>query len=198
MHTPPREQKPRLRYHVLGIICLSIVMLFLLDSATDEEVLDIASLLEMQAQDFDYFMTNIDSTHYAQSGLADYQFSAQRVTHYPNPEYSLVNAPELLIIREDQSRWTINSDSGVLDRENERQRLVLNDNVIINGITRDGRPLNIYTDSLTIYPDEKSMRSESDVLFESEGFSSRSRGFFADMNSNEIRQLANGQLHYEN
>lgn len=189
-----------LRYHILAVALLSAVVWFLLDTATDDEPLDISSLLQMSEQGYDYFMANIDSIHYTSDGEVDYRFKANRITHFPNPEYSLVESPRFLVFREDESNWEINSTKGrvEIDPETNQERLLLNENVIINGISNDGRQVNIFTDSLVIYPAEKNMRSDSDVTIESDGFVSSSRGFTADLNTNIVRQLSEGQMQYDN
>jgi LPS export ABC transporter protein LptC len=189
-----------LRYHILAVALLSAVVWFLLDTATDDEPLDISSLLQMSEQGYDYFMANIDSIHYTSDGEVDYRFKANRITHFPNPEYSLVESPRFLVFREDESNWEINSTKGrvEIDPETNQERLLLNENVIINGISNDGRQVNIFTDSLVIYPAEKNMRSDSDVTIESDGFVSSSRGFTADLNTNIVRQLSEGRMQYDN
>jgi len=189
-----------LRYHILAVALLSAVVWFLLDTATDDEPLDISSLLQMSEQGYDYFMANIDSIHYTSDGEVDYRFKANRITHFPNPEYSLVESPRFLVFREDESNWEINSTKGrvEIDPETNQERLLLNENVIINGISNDGRQVKIFTDSLVIYPAEKNMRSDSDVTIESDGFVSSSRGFTADLNTNIVRQLSEGQMQYDN
>ena len=200
--TTETEPKPdsNFRFHLAGIIFLGIIMLYLLDSATENEILSISSLLDIGEQEYDYFMANVDSIHYQSNGRADYRFQAQRVTHYPNPEYSDIDQPSFLIYREDNTNWLVNSVSGRVDMDPDRnqERLVLNENVIINGVTADGTQVNIYTDTLTIYPEEKSLHSDSDVLFESDGMMSSSTGFNADLNTNVIQQLANGKIEYDN
>jgi LPS export ABC transporter protein LptC len=196
----PLLGKSSLRYHFLAIFLLSGVMYYLLDSATDEEILDITRLLDLQSQDYDYFMANVDTVHYSADGISDYRFQALRVTHFPNPEYSIIEAPLFMLYGADNAAWEIHSETGriELDTQRNQERLELNENVIIRGIAADGTPVNIYTDSLTIYPEEKSMSTQSNVLFETEGFSSTSTGINADLNINVFRQLANGQLQYDN
>jgi len=189
-----------LRYHILAVALLSAVVWFLLDTATDDEPLDISSLLQMSEQGYDYFMANVDSIHYTSNGEVDYRFKANRITHFPNPEYSLVESPRFLVFREDESNWEINSTKGrvEIDPETNQERLLLHENVIINRISNDGRQVNIFTDSLMIYPAEKNMRSDSDVTIESDGFVSSSRGFTADLNTNIVRQLSEGRMQYDN
>jgi len=189
-----------LRYHILAVALLSAVVWFLLDTASDDEPLDISSLLQMSEQGYDYFMANVDSIHYTSNGEVDYRFKANRITHFPNPEYSLVESPRFLVFREDESNWEINSTKGrvEIDPETNQERLLLNENVIINGLSNDGRQVNIFTDSLVIYPAEKNMRSDSDVTIESDGFVSSSRGFTADLNTNIVRQLSEGRMQYDN
>ena len=189
-----------LRYHILAVALLSALVWFLLDTATDDEPLDISSLLQMSEQGYDYFMANVDSIHYTSNGEVDYRFKANRITHFPNPEYSLVESPRFLVFREDESNWEINSTKGrvEIDPETNQERLLLHENVIINRISNDGRQVNIFTDSLVIYPAEKNMRSDSDVTIESDGFVSSSRGFTADLNTNIVRQLSEGRMQYDN
>lgn len=196
----PAPVRTKLRYHISGILILSTIMYYLLDSATDDEVLNISSLLEMSEQGYDYFMADVDSIHYLANGDVDYLFQASRVTHYPNPEVSILEDPRFMIFQDNASNWEINSVTGrvEMDEGRSQERLILNDNVIINGTTADGRPVNITTDTLTIYPEAKSMHSESDVIFKSDGMISSSTGFSADLNTNVIRQLANGRMQYEN
>lgn len=188
-----------LRLHVLAIIVLGAIVFYLLDSATDEDVLDISRLLELSEQEYDYFMANVDSMHYTLDGRADYRFRADRVTHFPNPEVSLIDAPRFILFQEDQSAWRINALSGRLEMDPDRnqERLVLVDDVIIDGITAQGRPVRITTDALTLWPEDGDMRTDRDVLLESDGFITTSQGLFADINTNVIRQLANGQMQYE-
>ncbi len=202
--TPTYSQQvtPRssLKKHLLAILLLSAVMYYLLDSATDEEVLAISRLMELQAQDYDYFMADVDSVHYLESGLADYRFQASRLTHFPNPEISILDTPRFLLFSEDNSTWEIKAANGSIefDPTKNQDRLELNENVTIYGLTADGREINIYTDTLTIYPEDKLLSTQSSVLFESEGFRSTSLGITADLSANTFRQLADGQFRYDN
>jgi len=189
-----------LRKHLLAILVLSAAMFYLLDSATDDEVLAISRLLELQAQDYDYFMSNVDSVHYLESGFADYRFQATRLTHFPNPELSILETPRFLLFSEDNSAWEIKAVNGSIEFDSSRNqdRLELSENVIINGLTADGRAINIYTDSLTIYPVDKQLSTESPVLFESVGFRSTSLGITADLDASIFRQMADGKFQYDN
>jgi len=202
--TPTNSQQAvpgsSLRKHFLAILVLSGVMYYLLDSATDEEVLAISRLLELQAQDYDYFMSDVDSVHYLESGFADYRFQATRLTHFPNPELSILETPRFLLFSEDHSAWEIKAANGSIEFDSGRNqdRMELNENVIINGLTADGRAINIYTDSLTIYPEDKQLSTQSPVLFESAGFRSTSLGITADLNANIFRQMADGKFQYDN
>jgi len=201
MNTPVSDpvRKSDLRYHMAAILLLSVAVYYLLDSATDDEVLDIRRLLDFQAQEYDYYMQDIDSVHYAADGKAQYRFQAQRLTHYPNPEYSLIETPRFQIFLEDDSAWQVDSENGRVepDPATLEDRLVLEDNVIIKGQLRDGTRVNIFTDSLTLYPDSKTIHSSSEVRFETEGLISSSTGISADLEQGTFRQLANGHIRYD-
>jgi LPS export ABC transporter protein LptC len=193
------NHRASLRTQLLAILVLSMIVYYLFDSATDEEIFDFGQLQGLSEQEYDYFMGEIDSIHYTPEGRADYRFRASRLTHYPNPEFSIIESPRFIIYREDESAWHINSTRGRVDVETDsnRDRLILSENVIINGITAAGTPVNIITDSLTFYPSEKSIRTDSEVILESEGFYSTSQGLTADLVTDVIWQLAEGQMRYE-
>lgn len=198
-HQEQEDRRAGLRPHLVAILVLGIIMYFLFETATDEEVLDISRLLSLSAQEYDYFMTDVDSIHYTAAGRADYRFRASRVTHFPNPEFSLVDAPRFVLFRADASAWRVNADIGrvEVDAATNEERLILSENVIIDGMTAQGRPVHITTDSITVYPGNKILRTDSEVRLESEGFISTSRGLFADLNSNQIRQHGKGRMQYE-
>jgi LPS export ABC transporter protein LptC len=199
-NTDSEKRNDSLRYHILAVVLLSAVVWFLLDTATNDEPLEISSLLQMSEQGYDYFMADVDSIHYTSDGSVDYRFQANRITHFPNPEFSLVESPRFLVFGEDDSNWEINSTKGrvEIDQETNQERLLLNEDVIIHGLSKDGRHINIFTHSLVIYPAEKNLRSDSDVTIESDGFVSSSKGFTADLNTNIVRQLSEGRMQYDN
>jgi LPS export ABC transporter protein LptC len=199
-NTDSEKRNDSLRYHILAVVLLSAVVWFLLDTATNDEPLEISSLLQMSEQGYDYFMADVDSIHYTSDGTVDYRFQANRITHFPNPEFSLVESPRFLVFGEDDSNWEINSTKGrvEIDQETNQERLLLNEDVIIHGLSKDGRHINIFTHSLVIYPAEKNLRSDSDVTIESDGFVSSSKGFTADLNTNIVRQLLEGRMQYDN
>ena len=192
-------RKSGVRLHILAIIVLGAIVFYLLDSATNEDVLDISRVLELSEQDYDYFMADVDSMHYTPEGRVDYRFRADRITHFPNPEVSLIDAPRFILFQDDQSAWRINAVNGRLDMDPEKnqERLVLVDDVIIDGITARGRPVRITTDALSLWPEDGNMHTDRDVVLESDGFITTSQGLFADINTKVFRQLANGQMQYE-
>lgn len=197
--TADTDRKSDLRYHAIAILLLSVAVYYLLDTAADDEVIDISRLLDFQAQEYDYYMSDIDSVHYARDGKAQYRFQAQRLTHFPNPEYSILETPRFQVFLEDNSAWQVDSSSGRVepDPETQEQKLTLNDNVIIQGLLDDGPRVNIFTDTLTLYPDSKILQTSSDVRIQTDGLETSSTGFTADLTSNVFRQLANGQVTYE-
>ena len=143
----PAPARTGLRYHFIGILVLSVMMFYLLDTATEDEVLDISSLLAMSEQGYDYFMSEVDSIHYLADGRVDYRFQAQRLTHFPSPEFSMLENPRFMLFRDDASNWIVNAVNGRVEMDTDRnqEKLVLNDNVTISGTTAEGRPVNIFS-----------------------------------------------------
>ena len=64
-------RRTSLRKHMLAILVLGVIVYYLFDSATDEEILDFNQLLGLSAQEYDYFMGDVGSIHYTREGRAD-------------------------------------------------------------------------------------------------------------------------------
>ncbi|MEX2365535.1 MAG: LPS export ABC transporter periplasmic protein LptC, partial [Pseudohongiellaceae bacterium] len=88
-----------MRLHLAYIIMLSAVILYLLLTASDENVAEITDSEIALSQDYDYYMTGIDATHFSLQGEPEYRLQAQRLTHYPDPDYTMIDAPGFVIFQ---------------------------------------------------------------------------------------------------
>src|SRR5690606_6148233 len=101
-----------MRIRLLVIAVLSVVLLLLLDTATDDQGDAGSGGLEGLAQDFDYYMRGVDSTRFDIDGRASYRLRAARFTHYPEPDHTLIEDPDLVIYRETEPPWFISARNG--------------------------------------------------------------------------------------
>src|SRR5688500_18583162 len=108
-----------MRIRLLAIAILSVVLLLLLDTATDDEAGDETGDVAGLARDFDYFMSGVDSTCFDLEGSASYRIRAERFTHYPEPDHTLIDEPELVVYREAEAPWFISARSGRVNADSE-------------------------------------------------------------------------------
>lgn len=152
-----------------------------------------------QGQAYDYFMTAVNDQHLDLEGNVQYHLIADRLTHYPNPDISNIEAPDITIFRESKAPWRITAMNGrlLIDTESMLDRVELSDNVVIHSVDKDGQPLDIYTEFLILYPDTKRLSTDREVRFLAPGIENTSLGMTADLNINEINFLANVRGQYE-
>lgn len=188
-----------MRTRLLVIAILSIVLLLLLDTATDDQSGDNSGRLGGLAEDFDYYMRGVDSTRFDMSGRASYRIRAERFTHYPEPDHTLVEAPDLVIYREAEPPWYITARNARVntDGDGRTHSVELSGDVVLRHEDTEGRELNIYTDYLTLYPETRIVGTDREVRLESGGLRLNALGLAADLNDQYIHLTGEGRGIYE-
>lgn len=188
-----------MRIHLIAVVTLSTIMMYLLNSATQENTAGSNSSDRQSNQDYDFFMTHVDSTHFDLDGQRSYRIQARRLTHYPDPDFTTIETPTFVIYQNENSPWIISAENGRIENDAELMlvKVELSNNVVIRGIDPDGHELNIYTEFLTVYPETKNLSTDREVLLESPGSEFTSIGLTADLSLNQIKLLSNVRGHYE-
>jgi LPS export ABC transporter protein LptC len=182
----------------LILIALFVLLFILLNSATDET--DDNSLAGSRVnQEFDYFMTGVDSTRFDANGDSQYRLQADRILHYPSPELTSMETPRLVFYADEAGPWFLSAAYGTIETDLARaeDKLELTDNVIVQHTDSSGETHNIYTDALTIYLDSRFISTASDVLMESGSREISSQGMTADLFSKHITFLGNVTGRYD-
>ena len=143
-----------MRYHTLGLAVLATLLFFLLISETDD--ISFTSIEGSRVnQAFDYYLTTVDSTNFNADGESEYRLQAERIVHYPSPEYATIDSPRLVIFESQEGPWFLSAAYGTIEKDLERSedKLDLSENVIVQHTDAEGQTFNIYTNELTIYLD---------------------------------------------
>lgn len=188
-----------MRIRLIAIALLSIVLLLLLDSATDDAPDEGAEDALLPDQDYDYRLTGVDNTRFDLEGNRSWQMRAARLTHYPEPDHTLVESPDVVIFREEEPPWFIKARSGRVNAgpDGRPHSVELAGDVELRHADEQGRELNIYTDFLTLYPDTRTAGTDSLVRMETEGARLSALGMAADLNSQHIQLLGEGRGIYD-
>lgn len=190
-----------MRYHLIAFIVLMVVLLALYLS-TDRDDIEVESRTsELAAQEFDYFMADFETTRFLPGGHRHFHLSAQRLTHYPEPDHAILEQPRITIYREsgNDPPWRVRSVSARIAElpDEAGQRIDFMGDVVITRQDGDGETLSIYTQFLSVYPQTRSASTDDPVFITSAGGEIRSTGMRADLSGNHIELLADIRGHYD-
>lgn len=187
-----------MRYHTIVLAILTCLLFFLLTSETDDISFSTIEGSRVN-QAFDYYMSTVDSTRFNPQGDSEYRLQAERIVHYPSPEYATIDLPRLVIYEDQTSPWFLSAAYGTIEQDLERSedRLDLSENVIVQHTDAQGQVYNIFTDKLTIYLDSRYLITDSEVLFESSNREISSLGMTADLTTRHITFLSEVRGRYE-
>ena len=200
-----------MRYHIIALAVLACLLFYLVNSATDDDSSGNINNLSLEGsrinQAFDYYMTSVDSTRFSVDGVSDYRLQADRIVHYPSPEFAIIDAPRLVIYAEQTGPWFLSAAFGTIygtnygtigpNAERNEERLELSENVVVRHTDSMGQIHNIYTDELTIYLGSRYLSTKSEVLLESMNHEINSLGMTADLTTKHITFLSNVRGRYD-
>lgn len=150
--------------------------------------------LSDEAQRFPYaVLDNAHSRHFDEAGELSYEFFAITLRHFrrdlselSDEDYATLEAPVLTLYTEELP-WYISAETGTLT--DAGGLLTLNDNVRIwqEGEAQQTTELN--TSVLHIYPSEKIVRTDEEVLITSPQGKLEARGMVVDLATKNIKLL---------
>tara|TARA_R110000824_G_scaffold7892_3_gene35664 strand:- start:9726 stop:10295 length:570 start_codon:yes stop_codon:yes gene_type:complete len=189
-----------MRNRTIVLILLACFLFYLVNSVTEDSDEDTLSLAGSRInQSFDYYMTLVDSTQFNTAGESDYRLQADRIVHYPAPEFAILDSPRLLIYDGQSGPWFLSAAYGTIRQDFERgeESLELSENVVVQHTDNEGRTHNIYTNELTIYLSSRFLTTESEILLESPNLEISSLGMTADLNTKHITFLSEVRGRYD-
>ena len=120
--------------------------------------------------DPDLYMLNAEINQFDDTGHLQHTLSAVRFTHFPLTDLTTMKTPTLSLKVTEGSPWQITSREGrILPSSNYRDEVVeLWDSVLAEQSGRNGRFMNIQTDSLTVYPDREYAETDEKVYIDNQ------------------------------
>ncbi|MAM71278.1 MAG: LPS export ABC transporter periplasmic protein LptC [Gammaproteobacteria bacterium] len=187
-----------MRPRSLLLLALFFVLFYLLNTATEEPADPVITGSRFE-QEFDYYMSTVDSTRFNAEGESRYRLQAERIVHFPSPELTTIDAPQLVIYEGQSGPWFLSAAYGTIEQDLERaeEKLELSENVLVQHTDNNGETYSIYTEALTIYLDSRYLITESDVLMETENREISSQGMTADLMTKHLTFLGNVRGRYE-
>ncbi len=139
----------------------------------------------------DFYLTNVKSQHFDESGAQEFVVTGQSITHNPANNTSTVAMPVVEVFNQGVKTWIAKSQSGILHDKNKE--IELHKKV---SITNNEQGAMMKTNHLSIVPAEKiAQTSERVTLSVPNGFT-RSDGMHVNLESQEIVLLQNVKGQY--
>lgn len=148
---------------------------------------------ELLDQEFDYYLGDMQLDRFNADGSLQYHLTAARVTHYPSPDHSVLDRPQLQWFAPAAPVWTLEAHHGQLQPgDGDDTRLLLEQDVVahrgpMTGAASGDATLTLHTQSLALLPDRGEASTSDPVQIDSNGTHLQGRGMQAWLRDNRIR-----------
>lgn len=148
-----------------------------------------------ESLDPDFYMTDVDSLQYSESGEPRYQMTASQMSHYPHNDITEITVPHMIVYQEDGSPWRLSSLYGQILPGGDIVELW--DEVEVRYEPVGQNPTQMTTESLRIFPKREYAETYQAVTIESPQGTTTARGMQADLKTNRLKLLAKVNGEYE-
>lgn len=166
------------KHWIIGFIGISFIVLSSLDwlqqySEQDRPIINTDNALP------EYSMRNATITQYNDLGAKHYVIDAQQYQYFINTKVGKLTKPVIIMHSDKGAKWRISSEHGEIYPANGQQQetIELHDQVVVEQLI--GMPLNLYTQHLTLYPEQEFATTEDDVMIEQTNSNTHGRGMQA-------------------
>ncbi len=139
-----------------------------------------------------YYLIDAEISNTNNEGVAQYQLKAKRIDHNPADDSITLQKLELIYDTQSRQHWLITATEGWLD--GNRDRMILDGNVLLNGINSDGEQTNdttIATERLTLSIKDNTASTTRQVNIRTSGGELNADGLQADLENQKINLLSN-------
>lgn len=182
-----------------ALILLAFLFLGMLGLPQDpSEQSDTEAKTALQA-DFDYYLSGMILDSFKPDGSLNYRITADRVTHYPDGDISVLSLPELSWNEAAGHSWLMTAQRGVLrpDTMSSQDSLLLENEVNATQTGQTGNVLTINTDNLMVLPDAREATTETAVLIQRANLRIAGTGMHAWLAQDRIQLLSQVKGQYE-
>lgn len=187
-----------MKIHILVLVVSLVIAVYLFNFATEQSDEDEPGVLD-SGQDYDFLMNDVNSVRFDSGGTRQYSLDADRLIHYPEPEYITLEMPDFSLYPPADTPWHVSAESGRIEEDGglQQNKIELSNDVVVRHTDAAGQTVYIYTEFLEIFPDSRNLRTDRQVRVEAGGFRLTGTGMNADLNARTIEFLNNVRGHYE-
>jgi len=148
------------------------------------------------------YLVGVTSTRYTEEGRVEYQFTAERLTHYQlnrerasADDFTTIEAPFFTIYHNDNAPWHIRAREGE-SRDND-QLFILQGDVEAWQEDPERGLTHVATEKMDFRPPQQTAETDQFVMITHPGSRTQGRGMFADLKQETLQILSEGSTVYE-
>ncbi len=137
----------------------------------------------------DFYVVNPRTQQFQTDGQLDYSLKADKLEHIKTSDITLLDKPDLLLYRNNEQPWHVQSLLGEVSPKGEQVELI--DNVRIERPDAQGRPTLLTTSRLSVFPDKEYAQTQQAVRIEAANGVTTAKGMKAYLNEGRMLLLSN-------
>ncbi len=137
----------------------------------------------------DFYVINPRSQQFQSDGKLDYSLQADKLEHLKASDVTLLNKPDLLLYRNNELPWHIQSALGEVSPKGEQVELI--DLVRVERTDARGRPTLLTTSRLSVFPDKEYAQTQQAVRINAANGVTTATGMKAYLNEGRMLLLSN-------
>ena len=134
------------------------------------------------------YMLNTDTRQFDEQGQLSYRLTSDRSEHFTATQHFILEKPRITSFQGDARPWTLESDSGVVEKK--QGSTLLTGNVVGHHFRNDGATITLETPSLLFYPEKQYAESDKTVTISIPGANTSGVGLKADLKSGQYELLS--------
>lgn len=143
----------------------------------------------------DFFVVNPHTKQFKVDGRLTYQLTATKLEHIKSSDMTLLNLPDLLMYRTDESPWHVQSKRGEVAPEGEQVELI--DDVRVQHADANNRQTLLTTSRMTVFPDKEYAETSQAVKIEAANGVTTANGMKAYLKEGKMFLLSNVRGQHE-
>ncbi len=170
-----------------------IIAILSLDWAEDPPLAPDEDTIDMTQSQTDYYLESFETRKFDVAGQQTYRFSGDTLSHFPEDDRSVIEAPELIVYRENIV-WHMQSPRGVFTPEPDK--FLLEGNVSMRRVS-NRQLIRLETSDVTVLTDDNQVSTGQPITVSGENWQLRSIGLESDISDGTLKLLSNVTARYE-
>ena len=143
----------------------------------------------------DFFVVNPHTQQFTADGNLSYQITATKLEHIEATDITLLDLPDLLLYRESESPWHVQSRLGEVAPDGEQVELI--DDVRVQRTDAKNRKTLLTSSRMTVFPDKEYAETSQAVKIEAANGVTTANGMKAYLNEGRMLLLSNVRGQHE-